>query len=1195
MPPGDVSLPDSLVPGNGAVRPTLNTSGYGGNNGGGSLKSQTPTSPADSNVPFDSPRTRPWNNASSGYDSVQSPDGIRPIRRLDSNPAEPKDPTTPQDRTNYWENSGSLERPRPNGRSHAKAPGSSRVCKKCSEPLTGQFVRALQATYHLECFKCEDCGQIVASKFFPIDSEDGSGQYPLCEIDYFRRLDLLCHDCGGALRGSYITALDRKYHIEHFTCSVCPTVFGAQDSYYEHESKVYCHYHYSTQFAQRCHGCHTAILKQFVEIFRNGQNQHWHPECYMIHKFWNVRLAPTGQPLEYPQMKEDATDEERTQIREEEDVMEEKVYKIWSTLSTFEESSAACISDMLLHVSNGAYLDGVLVAKRFIGHVEILFSAIDQLAGFIKAQGMKDLAFGREAKLLCKKIVAFFALLSKTQETGVKKLGVTQELLSLVTGLAHYLKLLIRIGLQGALKLEREQKSPDGLHHLLDRLGDLESLRPLEEEETPADLLAGVETLADQLSDCCAACKEPIDDECVMLGDNRWHTKPPHLTCSSCQTDLTVNLQDALLNPRDKRTFCAKCVKQKGIMNDMQKGFTHITKLQQFVFLLRVALARLLAVLRAGGSLLPSDDPANTQSDGKQVRPGGELRGRDGDGSSLEQTVGEMRRLRSIRNERALSTTYKKARASRIIDGPEGRSVRPGSSGAEGGENRGHGFQIVEEKDANGDPVTELAFGNQDALTLDDIPRIVAAEQAKEQRPNAYKHAGTKLVGTTDPLPRYNHGHQRGVSGAGLEPPFPIPMGRGKRYFSELSALEYFIVRHVAVLSMEPLLDGAFTLEELLTLIESRKPTIWNIFGRTFGKDAKKGGKKKGIFGVSLDYLVEKEGTESSHGVGPGALRIPTLVDDSVSAMRQMDMSVEGVFRKNGNIRRLKDVSEMIDNKYEQVDLTKETPVQIAALLKKFLREMPDPLLTFKLHRLFVASQKIKDLEKQKRVLHLTCCLLPKAHRDTMEVLFAFLNWTSSFSHVDEDTGSKMDIHNLATVMTPNILYPNAKASGVDESFLAIEAVNALITYNDTMCEIPEDLQAVLSDNTFFKENSEVTTKDILKRYGDIARGGFSQKASNGGETFTITNQSRGANVPTSARIETDPSQDAAAQVQSSVRHVPGPSGGHSHSRSAIAPASGPDPATRGRSTSTGSEPEGQAKQVPYRTRPNGGPMGVAS
>lgn len=182
----------------------------------------------------------------------------------------------------------------------------------------------------------------------------------------------------------------------------------------------------------------------------------------------------------------------------------------------------------------------------------------------------------------------------------------TQELLSLVTGLAHYLKLLIRIGLQGALKLEREQRSPNGLHYLLDRLADLESLRPLEEEETPADLLAGVETLADQLSDCCAACKEPIDDGCVMLGDNRWHTKPPHLLCVSCQTDLTANLEDAFLYPRDKRTFCGKCISQKEFVNSAQKGFTHITKLQQFVFLLRVALARLLAVLRAGGTLFSS-------------------------------------------------------------------------------------------------------------------------------------------------------------------------------------------------------------------------------------------------------------------------------------------------------------------------------------------------------------------------------------------------------------------------------------------------------------------------------------------------------------------------------------------------------------------------------------------------------------
>ena len=69
------------------------------------------------------------------------------------------------------------------------------------------------------------------------------------------------------------------------------------------------------------------------------------------------------------------------------------------------------------------------------------------------------------------------------------------------------------------------------------------------------------------------------------------------------------------------------------------------------------------------------------------------------------------------------------------------------------------------------------------------------------------------------------------------------------------------------------------------------------------------------------------------------------------------DLSVEGIFRKNGNIRRLKELTDAIDRDPSSVDLTQDNAVQLAALLKKFLRELPDPLMTFKLHRLWVASQ----------------------------------------------------------------------------------------------------------------------------------------------------------------------------------------------------------------------------------------------
>ena len=443
--------------------------------------------------------------------------------------------------------------------------------------------------------------------------------------------------------------------------------------------------------------------------------------------------------------------------------------------------------------------------------------------------------------------------------------------------------------------------------------------------------------------------------------------------------------------------------------------------------------------------------------------------------SSYQQTVGEMKRLRSTRMDTQLSTNIKKARTSRILDGPEGR--RPGSAGRDGSDQKHPSFHIVEDRDPNNDAPSNLTFGHQDALTLDDIPRIVAAEQAKEQRPNAFKHAKHQLIGSGGHQPRLHSGHQRGVSGGNeLDIPGGDPSAqRTKRYFSELSALEYFIVRHVAVLSMEPLLEGHHNLEDLLNLIETRKPTFWGKFGKAFQKnDRPKGGKKKGVFGIPLDALVERDGVESTYGVGPGALRVPGIIDDTISAMRQMDMSVEGVFRKNGNIRGLRDLSEKLDQKEVEVDLSKESPVQVAALLKKFLRELPDPLLTYKLYRLFVTSQsmflenaccilflltlapvEIEDEAKRKRVLHLTCCLLPKSHRDTLEILFSFLVWASSFSQVDEESGSKMDTHNLATVITPNILKDKTAVVGQDEnSFLAIEVINTLIEFNDEMSEV---------------------------------------------------------------------------------------------------------------------------------------------
>lgn len=167
--------------------------------------------------------------------------------------------------------------------SSASAGPTSTSCSACQRPMCGQFVRALGTVFHLECFTCTDCNTVTASKFFPVEGPGGK-QHPLCERDYFKRLDLICFKCDQGLRGRYITACNKKFHVEHFTRSVCPTLFGRQDSYFEHDGAAYCRFHYSTRFATKCFGCDSAILKQFVQVDSNMAQECWHRECYMIHK-----------------------------------------------------------------------------------------------------------------------------------------------------------------------------------------------------------------------------------------------------------------------------------------------------------------------------------------------------------------------------------------------------------------------------------------------------------------------------------------------------------------------------------------------------------------------------------------------------------------------------------------------------------------------------------------------------------------------------------------------------------------------------------------------------------------------------------------------------------------------------------------------------------------------------------------------
>lgn len=1053
------------------------------------------------------------------------------------------------------------------------------TCTGCQLPISGHFVRSLGGVYHIHCFKCADCQTPCSTKFFPYDltvPDDVNGEsstlttktVPLCEHCYFKRLDLICHKCNGALRGSYITALGRKYHTDHFTCSLCSVVFGPEDSYYEHEDNIYCRYHYSTLYASKCEGCKTAILKQFVEINRGGRQQLWHPECYMINKFWNVMISPDsisaypsendteqlahdGQPENETKSLDSPTAESRDAVLKIEQAAGEKSFKIWFNLCGYEEATAACISDMLQYASSHKYNDALLATAKLVYKIEILLSALDVVVANIdplinamieydrlskeeqdeEGEDYKKLiqivdttgfaSLNKEPMTLCKKIVRFMLLLSKSRELGETDSNkLSQDLLESVSSMAHYLKLLIRYGLSNSLRYDRAFASGDLVTKFLDQVS--------KHEQMPANPLESL-AVSGKTDDKCLSCKKSLEDDCAALDGKRWHLDC--LQCKRCGRMLGSAVSDACYLVHEKRVVCSGCVEDTD--GEVRDDFAVVTKLHQYIYLVKIALARLKLVLHtfdsrdkaalAAASEKKVTGVSSSIASAKPVSQSTHSLPENTRSTSDEymSTLVDIRKNRSTRLSKQLSESSHRAKRSRVLAMPSSEhglvdknestsslvressaetstAKEPGSPKSSTNKRPGFIKRIGSQKNRNRKPkieeenyvrkqlgrTTDL-LKNEKSLILDDIPRIVQAEQAKELLNDSKKTIGSQ--GNARSNSEISDSAKTDSSETA------VAVKEGQKFMSDLTSTEIFYVRHIAIYLLHKYISSWTTTEELLDLIETRKaPSLWEKFGKAFSLNGNSGAdeKKYGVFGVSLEVQVEKYGVDSVFGVGSTPLKIPAFVDECVSSMRQMDMSIEGIFRKNSNIRRSKELAELVDKNPGKTGMfVDENPIQLAALFKKYLRELPDSLLTFKLQKYWLKVQEVKDMAQRVRIMHLICCLLPNAHRDVVEVLFYFLNWTSTFAHMEDNTGSKMDIHNLSTVITPNVLYEKKKdsvptmptAESSEEFFLGIEAVDVLIREYSLFAHVPSKILSVLG-RLDYNALSESTSIEILAK-----------------------------------------------------------------------------------------------------------------
>ncbi|XP_039387298.1 rho GTPase-activating protein 18 isoform X2 [Mauremys reevesii] len=240
--------------------------------------------------------------------------------------------------------------------------------------------------------------------------------------------------------------------------------------------------------------------------------------------------------------------------------------------------------------------------------------------------------------------------------------------------------------------------------------------------------------------------------------------------------------------------------------------------------------------------------------------------------------------------------------------------------------------------------------------------------------------------------------------------------------------------------------------------------------------------KDSGLFGVPLSVLLEQDQKKV-----PGT-RIPLIFHKLISQIEEARLDTEGLLRIPGVAARVKSLCQELEAKFYEGTFNWESVKQhdAASLLKLFIRELPQPLLTVEYLKAFQDVQNLPTKKHQLQALNLLVLLLPEANRDTLKILLEFLERV--IEHRDKN---KMTLNNVAMVMAPNLFtFHGLGSKTIEQSEFVMAAGTAnvmrfMIKYQKLLWTIPKFIvNQVRKQNTASqkKEKKDKAMKKLLKK-----------------------------------------------------------------------------------------------------------------
>ncbi|XP_072882013.1 rho GTPase-activating protein 44 isoform X2 [Hemitrygon akajei] len=141
-------------------------------------------------------------------------------------------------------------------------------------------------------------------------------------------------------------------------------------------------------------------------------------------------------------------------------------------------------------------------------------------------------------------------------------------------------------------------------------------------------------------------------------------------------------------------------------------------------------------------------------------------------------------------------------------------------------------------------------------------------------------------------------------------------------------------------------------------------------------------------------------------------------VEACVTMLLECGMQEEGLFRVAASASKLKKLKASLDCGVLDVQEYSVDPHAVAGALKSYLRELPEPLMTFELYDEWIQASNIQDQDKRLQALWNACEKLPKANYNNFRYLIKFLAKLTEYQDAN-----KMTPGNMAIVLGPNLLW----------------------------------------------------------------------------------------------------------------------------------------------------------------------------